>query len=429
MARYRDDDYSQFPAYIPVAEKRAQNEKAAARLRRQNADAQPVVIAGRSIATQWWGKSWNSNLERYADYSNRIGRGRSYVRNGAVIDLRITPGQVTALVQGSMRNPYKITITIEALPAATWKALREASLRQVESLGDLLAGKFPQALKDVFFAQGTGLFPTPREIAFDCSCPDWASMCKHVAAALYGVGNRLDASPELLFTLRKVTMDDLITHTLDTATKGLVSKADQATGDDILAAADLGAMFGIDLDAPGAAGGKAKASPKPAGQAAAAARRAAPAEPERADRSGKADREARPKRPAAKGKPAPKPAGRAAKAPAKASPKPAGRAANAPAKATPKRPAATGRRPADDTIMMPLPPKRGTRPNAIGAPQAGRMTAQLVEAVRTLRGQFTTDDVVRLLPEWTRLQVTNTLQRALREGSVRRLRQGVYGPA
>jgi len=193
--------YDAFPPYVPVARRRAKAEKQLQQMQKKHPHLKPVMLTGNSLASTWWGKSWNSNLERYADYSNRIGRGRSYVRNRAVLDLQITPETITALVQGSRPQPYKITITIGPLSAGNWSRMRQACEGRLDSLSELLAGQFPQALKDLFFEKGAGLFPAPHDIHFDCSCPDWASMCKHIAAALYGVGARLDADPALFFRM------------------------------------------------------------------------------------------------------------------------------------------------------------------------------------------------------------------------------------
>jgi uncharacterized Zn finger protein len=358
MSRY---DYSEYPPYVPVAQRKVQNRKAVAKLRKANPSIQPLVIEGRSIAESWWGKSWNKNLERYADYSNRIGRGRSYVRHGSVLDLQVAAGEVRALVQGSERRPYDVSIMIKALPAKTWETLKGTSLKQVDSLGDLLAGRFPKALKDTFFAQGTGLFPTPGEIAFGCSCPDRASMCKHVAAVLYGIGNRLDESPELLFTLRGVTVDDLIERTVEAATAGLLSKAERAAGDEVLADADLGDVFGIEFEDGDMAPIKLPA-PTP---------------------------------------PKAKPRKKVEAKPAKVR-KRAGKAKGA-AKTTKRK-----------------------RKVMVGKPVRGKMVEQLVTAVDALPVKFTNAKLARLLPEWSAQQVTNTLQRALREGAVIRIDQGVY---
>jgi uncharacterized Zn finger protein len=239
--------YDMYPPYVPVAQRRAKAEQKLKQLRKKNPNIKPVIIEGRTLATTWWGKSWNSNLERYADYSNRIGRGRSYVRNRAVIDLQIKAGAISAAVQGSDTHPYKINIKVDKLSAQNWDAIRRACAGAFDSLRELLAGQFPSSLKDLFFQQGAGLFPTPKEIHFDCSCPDWASMCKHVAAALYGVGARLDEDPSLFFTLRRINVDDLITETVADTAQALLGRA-ELRSDNILDDVDLGDVFGIELD-------------------------------------------------------------------------------------------------------------------------------------------------------------------------------------
>jgi len=202
---------SWYPPYVSVAEKRAKAERKLKSLKKKNPGLKPVVIEGRTLAQTWWGKSWNNNLERYADFSNRIGRGRSYVRHRAVLDLQIKSGKVTVLVLGSARKPYKIEINIKPVKLAKWAVLRRDCQGQLKSLQDLLEGKFPKALAKIFFSEDSGLFPAPEDITFDCSCPDWAEMCKHVAAALYGIGARFDEDPRLFFKLRGVKIDDLIT--------------------------------------------------------------------------------------------------------------------------------------------------------------------------------------------------------------------------
>lgn len=240
-------EYEYLP-YVSVAERRATAERKLQQLRKTNPHLRPVILPGRTLANTWWGKAWNSNLERYADYSNRIGRGRSYVRHRCVLDLQVTAGGVTALVQGSGTSPYKIAITIAPLSASHWSAIRTACAGSFASLGELLGGKFPQDCKDLFLTQDSGLFPAPRDIHFTCSCPDWAAMCKHVAAALYGIGSRLDDEPALFFTLRGIQMDELITQTVDAAAETLLRKAEEQSSN-ILHDVNLGEMFGIQLDA------------------------------------------------------------------------------------------------------------------------------------------------------------------------------------
>ncbi|MBW2630568.1 MAG: hypothetical protein JRC90_02195 [Deltaproteobacteria bacterium] len=239
--------YWGYPRYVSVAEKRAKAAKKIKQLRKKNPDIRPVIIEGRSIATTWWGKSWNVNLERYADYENRIGRGRSYVRHGTVLDLRIEPGLVTSLVQGTASKPYSVTVNIKELPSNIWRKITVACEGKLDSLQGLLAGKFPKALNEIFTAQGKGLFPSPKEISFSCSCPDWAYMCKHVAATLYGIGARLDEDPSLFFKLRKVDMGDLISRAVEDKTQKLLKKARRKSSR-VIDDSSLSDVFGIDLE-------------------------------------------------------------------------------------------------------------------------------------------------------------------------------------
>lgn len=241
--------YWNYSPYVSVGEKKAKAAKKLAQLKKKNPDIQPVCIEGRTIARTWWGKSWNANLERYADYSNRIGRGRSYVCNGMVLDLQIAPGKVSALVQGTRANPYEVAIQIAGIAPARWKKIKAACDGRFDALSELLEGRFPEALGDIFMARGEGLFPAPEEIKFSCSCPDWASMCKHVAAALYGIGARLDQDPMLFFALRHVDVNELVTRAVKDKTRKLLDKAEKKSAR-VIQDADLGDMFGITIDEP-----------------------------------------------------------------------------------------------------------------------------------------------------------------------------------
>ncbi|HZX48557.1 MAG TPA: SWIM zinc finger family protein, partial [Nitrospirota bacterium] len=193
------------------------------------------------------GKAWNRNLEQYADYSNRIGRGRSYVRHGAVLDLQIEQGEVIALVQGSDRNPYSVSVKIQTLKKETWQRMKTACEGTIESFQELLAGNFPKALGEIFICKDSGMFPAPLEIKFDCSCPDWADMCKHVAAVLYGVGVRLDEDPKLFFRLRDAGIDELIKQAVAGKVEKLLEKAGRKSGR-IIEDKDIASVFGIDIE-------------------------------------------------------------------------------------------------------------------------------------------------------------------------------------
>ncbi len=170
---------------------------------------EPVIINGRKIAESWWGKAWCENLERYADYDTRLSRGKSYVRSGTVIDLQIVKGKILARVQGRRKSPYKVEIHISPLKEKDCQHIMDVCANQIESIESLLEGQFPSDLETLLIGS-RGLFPNPKEISFQCSCPDWAIMCKHVAAVLYGIGHRLDENPFLLFTLRGLDLTKFI---------------------------------------------------------------------------------------------------------------------------------------------------------------------------------------------------------------------------
>ncbi len=255
--------YNSFPEYVSVAEKRRKADNAREKLKKTNTGLSPVIISGSKIAASWWGKAWNKNLESYSDFYNRIGRGRSYVRHGAVLDLQIEAGIIHALVQGSASAPYHITIKIKPLGARVWKLITESCEGKLDSLQSLLDGKFPKELMELFTVQGKGLFPSPKEISFECSCPDYASMCKHVAAVLYGVGASLDTNPALFFVLRNVHLEDLISKAVAQKTKKLLEKA-KTKSCRVIAGNDVSELFGIDMADVAPPAAKKPAVKKPA---------------------------------------------------------------------------------------------------------------------------------------------------------------------
>jgi uncharacterized Zn finger protein len=239
-------DYYEWRPYVSVAERRQNAQREMAKLRKKGHPVAPVVIEGRTIASTFWGKSWCGNLERYSDYANRIPRGRTYVRNGSVVDLQVGVGEVSAYVAGS--ELYKVKVTVAPVPKARFKVICTDCAGAIDSLVELLQGRFSKGVMERLCQQRTGLFPAPADIKFSCSCPDWASMCKHVAAVLYGVGARLDAKPELLFRLRQVDEQQLIAH----AGAGVPLAKQGPAAEKVLGDAGLAELFGIDL-ADGAA--------------------------------------------------------------------------------------------------------------------------------------------------------------------------------
>jgi uncharacterized Zn finger protein len=235
--------YGGWEPYITVAERRRNVQREIEKLRKKGKPVAPVIIEGRTIAASFWGKAWCRNLESYHDFESRLPRGRSYVRNGAVLDLQIAPLSINALVSGS--SIYKVKVTIAAAPEAHWHSLCRDCAGSIDSLVELLRGRFSKGIMERICRQDQGLFPRPSEIKFTCSCPDFASMCKHVAAVLYGVGARLDEKPELLFRLRSVDENDLLAH-LDAS--GPLSMTGPATGK-MLVTDDISALFGIEMAA------------------------------------------------------------------------------------------------------------------------------------------------------------------------------------
>ncbi|MCP4644088.1 MAG: helix-turn-helix domain-containing protein [bacterium] len=226
--------------YVSVAERRAKAKRQMNKLREKGEDIQPVEIEGQTIARSFWGRGWCTHLESFSDYENRLPRGRAYVRNGSVCHLDIQPCRVEAMVAGS--SLYKVSVVIEKLKPAAWKAIKRKCSGQIGSMLELLQGKLSDQVMAVVTDRKNGLFPRPGEIKLSCDCPDWAVMCKHVASALYGVGSRLDARPDLLFLLRDVDAQDLIAAEMSIPGAAVAVKG-EALADD-----QLSGIFGIDLD-------------------------------------------------------------------------------------------------------------------------------------------------------------------------------------
>lgn len=228
--------------YVPVSEKKEKAAKQIEKLRKKDPNLSPVIVEGRKITNTWWGNSWCKNLESYADYGNRIGRGRSYAKNGFVIDLKIDEGMIVGKVMGS--RTYTSKIKIDVLSESNKENIINAVGRRIDSVADLVEGKFPKDFEELFLTQKKGLFPSPQEIHLDCSCPDWADMCKHVAAVLYGVGVHLDQDPLLFFKLRGVDVTDFIKSSIEEKLAHMMKNAENTT-DRVLEDADLTELFGL----------------------------------------------------------------------------------------------------------------------------------------------------------------------------------------
>ena len=228
--------------YVPVAARRARSLSKMEKLRKKGLDIQPVKIEGRKIARTFWGQAWCDHLEKFSDFANRLPRGRTYVRNGSVCHLQIAAGEVKAMVSGS--ELYNVSIAVKKLPAKKWAEFKKTCAGRIGSLLELLQGRLSENVMSVVTHRDNGLFPVPKEITLKCDCPDWAVMCKHVAAVLYGVGARLDERPELLFVLRGIDHEELISAEAGSAA---VSRAVRGDGAGRIAEADLSSLFGIEM--------------------------------------------------------------------------------------------------------------------------------------------------------------------------------------
>jgi uncharacterized Zn finger protein len=248
--------------YVSVAERQRKAAREMERRKKKGQVVSPVIVEGRKIVETFWGKAWCDNLERYSDFANRLPRGRSYVRNGSVIDLQIAPGAIQALVSGS--EIYKVTVKVTPVAKARWQSICADCAGAIDSLVELLQGRLSKGVMERICRQNAGLFPSPKEIALSCSCPDWADMCKHVAAVLYGIGARFDRQPELLFRLHDVDHAELIANA---GKAGPLAKAPVASK--ILGSGDLSGIFGLDM-AQGA-GAEPKAEKARAGKKSAVA--------------------------------------------------------------------------------------------------------------------------------------------------------------
>ena len=223
--------------YIPVAKRREQAKRKIEKLKKKGKKIEPVEISGRIIAKKFWGKQWCKHLETFADFSNRLPRGRTYARNGSICHLEIKQGSIKALVNGN--DLYNVELKITPLMPSHWKKIKAKCSGQIHSLLELLQGKLSDHVMEIVATHTQGLFPNENEMQFKCDCFDWAGMCKHIAAVLYGIGNRLDDQPNLLFLLRSVDPTELVATHLTTST---------TETDNLLDDNELGGIFGIELD-------------------------------------------------------------------------------------------------------------------------------------------------------------------------------------
>lgn len=231
-----------YHTYIPVGVRVKKTQRLIEKLKQKDPSISPIVIEGKKIAKTFWGISWNKNLESYADFHNRIARGSAYLKNGMVVDLKILEGRVKSLVNGT--DLYEVQIDINKLSNESWNNITKNCSHKIENIERLASGVFPEELKEIFLKKGDGLFPSPKEIKMSCTCPDWAVMCKHVAATLYGVGAKLDADPLIFFKLRGVDFSELLTKSIEEKMESMLKNSNKKTNR-IIENKDISELFGI----------------------------------------------------------------------------------------------------------------------------------------------------------------------------------------
>ncbi len=202
-------------------------------------------IKVRKIGTTWWGQRWIEALEKLSwEYANRLARGRTYARAGRVHDLEITSGSVSARVTGSRPDPYEVTLRLRGFPSALWTRALAAMAREAIFAAQLLAGEMPKDIDKAFRAAGASLFPVKGDdLETECSCPDWANPCKHVAAVHYVLGEAFDRDPFLLFELRGQTRQQVLD-----ALRGLRAGTPAGTGARARTASSVATVASVSLD-------------------------------------------------------------------------------------------------------------------------------------------------------------------------------------
>ena len=235
--------------YVSISDQKYMAFKSTKKLEKKlNRSLEAIILPNSKLALTWWGKMWNVNLERYAEYENRLSRGKTYVKNGLVIDLQITEGHVSAYVQGKRKEPYHINIDIEPTKSHIINKIKEKCQGKLDTIEELIDGQFSKEIAEIFMFQGIGLFPEPKEIKFRCSCPDWTSCCKHVSATFYGIGSKLDSNPLLFFTLRGIDIDDFTKDVIVSKTKSVLEKGINCQSKRIIKDADIDYLFDIKVE-------------------------------------------------------------------------------------------------------------------------------------------------------------------------------------
>ena len=227
-----------------------------------------IKLHSKSISNTWWGQEWCKTINVYADYENRLSRGKTYLRQERVQDLTIEDNTITAKVKGKWSDYYNVTIKIRELPRSKSNII----IKKISELGSILKGSIPEDCRFLFSIGELGLFPTKDDLIYTCDCPDscggliygsnWnsakeicevdpnnAMLCKHVAAVLYSVGSILDKEPLIIFQLRGINVTKYISEEIVAQTNNLLVGLYQRKEEErVIDKSLISDVFGIDFD-------------------------------------------------------------------------------------------------------------------------------------------------------------------------------------
>lgn len=193
---------------MKAAELEALARQQLAALKAAGEELSPVVGTSRKLAAHFWGSAWMKHLALCESGGWSLAPGRSLLRHGCVLDLRLDQGCIRARVMEE--RLHEVTVNIDPLDGERLEELRAMCSGRIASLVPLLEGALDDALLATLCDPETGLLPDPGAWHMSCTCPDWSEPCPHAAAAIYAAGILIDAEPTLLFRLRQLEPRDLL---------------------------------------------------------------------------------------------------------------------------------------------------------------------------------------------------------------------------
>jgi uncharacterized Zn finger protein len=213
---------------------------------KKNPDITPFKIDSNTLASNWWAKAWNAHLKSHNFNSLQLEKGKLYFRCEALADLKIRNNQITGTVLGSNIEPYYSKITINPITKTKWLKITKLYEGHLELFEKVLDHQFPKELSEVFTNKSLGLFPTTKEITFECSCPSRLNLCKHTAVVLFAFGAKIDLDPQILFELRGVDFLKFMATSINKERLNLLKKT-RKKNPKILEDTNLSELFNIDI--------------------------------------------------------------------------------------------------------------------------------------------------------------------------------------